>query len=119
MLKIDKNNFKLSLCESISLNHPLEIDDNDPIFKLISFYKEIENIIQYKKEKASKFLYFNKINVHKILYDSENVIKFISEMLEYNLSNYFYLIALLDYNTNIVNYDYSKEEIKTINKIKR
>ena len=106
----------MSLCHSVSLNQPSEIDNNDPIFKLISSYDDIEYILKNKKENIFKFLYFNKNQVQQILYESDKIITITSDILLKNdLSYYFYLNVLLNYNTDTVDYQYSKEEIKTVN----
>ena len=110
-----KANFKISLCHSISLNQTFEIDNNNPIFKLISSYDEVKYILENKKEKIFKFLYFNKNTIHPILYDSQEIIIIKSDILKNNLSYYFYLDSLLNSEKNTVNYGYSIEEIKIVN----
>ena len=111
-----KATFKISLCHSISLNQPFVIDNNNPIFKLISSFDELKYILENKKENIFKFLYFNKNKIHPILYDLEKNITIKSDILENNnLSYYFYLDSLLNSDTNTVNYGYSIEEIKTVN----
>ena len=116
MPKIDKNKFKISLCNSISLYQPLEIDNNNPIFKLVTSYDEITYLTENKKKDIFKFLFFNKDNNHNILYESENNITFDSDLIKNNLSDHFYLNSLLNYDTNIVDYEYSKKVIETIYK---
>ena len=68
-----------------------------------------------KKDDIFKFLYFNKNIIHKILYYSEKIIQINSDIIKNDLSEYFYLILLLKDNPNIINYEYTIEEIQNIN----
>ena len=108
--------FKISLCYSTTLAEPIEIYKNNPIYKLLSKYEEIENIIKLNKPEIIKFLYFNRKNIEqKILYESEKTIRINSNMIK-SLSNYFYLSLLI--NEVEINYNYSISFIKEINELK-
>ena len=106
-------NTKLKLCYDYSLKQPIE-NENDPIYKLISNYSEIEIISNNKKDNFKHFLYFNKKKIHKILYDEEENIKIISED-QNNLSELFYLSLLILDNSQTLNYEYSLDYFKSIN----
>ena len=110
--------FKISLCYSSTLAEPIEIYGNNPIFKLLSKYPEIENILKVNKPDILKFLYFNRKNIEQILYDSEEAIKINSNMIK-SISNYFYLTLLINQaNPEIIYYEYSFNFIKEINVLK-
>ena len=110
--------FKISLCYSSTLVEPIEIYRNNPIFKLLSQYREIENIIKMNRSEILKFLYFNRKNIEQILYYSEEVIRINSNMIK-SISNYFYLTLLINQaKREIIYYEYSFSFIKEINVIK-
>ena len=106
----NKRPLKLNLCL-----REAQIDIlNDPIFKLLINFSEIE-IIMKSKEDIFKILYLIFEKVQTILYDSENIIKleFISD--KFCLFNYFYLSLLLTYNDSLINFNYLIDIIKAIN----
>ena len=111
-----KNNIlkKISICYYGTLNQSLEIYDNDPIFKLLSGYSDIENILKLNDRQITKFLYFNRKYVHQILYDADKTIHFNYEENNNNLSFYFYLILLINDMPDILNYTYDSKYIKVI-----
>ena len=92
---------------------------NDPIYKLLLDYSDIENIqkINDKKEieLLCKFLYFNRKKVHEILLDSDKTIHFEYKENNKSLSFYFYLVLLIKDMPYILNYTYDLEYIKEIN----
>ena len=111
-----KRKFKVYLCNSISLNNPNEIENDNPIFKLISSFDEVNYTKNNFKEDLFKFLYFNKRKIHEILYDSDEFITISSDIIKNNISYYFYLTLLLEDDPNIINYIFSIELIRDINK---
>ena len=113
---MSKDIFKFELLYKSTLNNPNEINDKNPISKLISNFEEIKTIINGKNPNIIKLLYFNKNQIHTILYESEELITLKTKLMENNISNYFYLILLLKDNENMVNYEYSIDFIRNINK---
>ena len=110
--------FKISLCYSSTLAEPIEIYGNNPNFKLLSQYPEIEKIIKVNKPEILKFVYFNRKNIEPILYDSQKSIKINSNMIK-SKSNYFYLTLLINQAIReIIYYEYSFSFIKEINELK-
>ena len=109
-----KNNIpiKLKLCYNSSLKQSIE--NNDIIFKLIKNYSEIINIIQYNSSNYLQFLYFNKNNIHKILYDYDEIISIDLNEKDKTFENYFYLYLLILDNSTIVNYTFSIDYIYEI-----
>ena len=91
-----------------------ELEENKYVSKLISKFEEINDILNLKKN-SIKFIYIYKTNIHNILYEKEETININSEIMINNLSNYFYLIKLIEDNPNIVNYKYSLVFIKDAN----
>ena len=101
-----------------SLNNSIfsfKIDDNNISEKQITNYNDVNEILSQNKDNKMKILYLNKTNIHKILYDAEETIKISSEMMNNDLSNFFYLILLIEDNPNIINYEYPLDLIRKIN----
>ena len=82
--------------------------------RLLSNYSEISKIIELKAIKLSLFLYFNKKNIHNILYDSEELIS-LNKIDLNDFSDYFYIDLLIMDEPNIINYSYSIEIIQNLN----
>ena len=124
MLKIiDKeNSFKISLCYKYTLNDPYENEKNEqkdnPISNLFSSFDEIKYIIENNNKYLNlfKFIYFNRTKINSILYDSEEMIHLNSTDIKNDISNYFYLALLLESDQTVVNYEYSFDIIKNIDK---
>ena len=91
-----------------------ELEENKYVSKLISKFEEINDILNLKIN-SMKFIYIYKTNIHNILYEKEETININSEIMINNLSNYFYLIKLIEDNPNIVNYKYSLAFIRDAN----
>lgn len=120
-LKYTKNeqlSKKLNLCYTASLLFSEKNDEkenNNPIFKLLSNLQEIESILNLNENDSIRFLYFNRIKSHSILYDNEEVINI--KLINDNdkLDFYIYLCFLIEENLSVVNYIYSINVIKKIN----
>ena len=115
--KIDNDfQFKIRLCEIITYFISFK-KLNVQEFKLLSNYSDIKKLIKTVKLKIFKILYFNKINIHKILYDSQNIISIddCNISLE-GLDDLFYSNLLIMENPNIINYDSSIDIIRKIDK---
>ena len=106
---------KLSLCNNESLVKRIEINYNDPIFKLLVDIKEIYYIIKYNKSDIIQFLYLSRKSVHKLLYENDEILEINSPILRNKLSNYFFLSLLIKFNTEIVDYEYSIALINDLN----
>ena len=94
-----------------TINHPLEL--NNPILSLINGYEDIINILSLNNLEITKFIYFNKMKIHQILYESEELIKINENVIK--LKELFYLSLLINENSNIINYIYSLQYIIIIN----
>ena len=113
--KKDNNlSMKLNLCYNITL---IQAEENfNPIFKLLSDLEEINTISKINKSNILKFLYFNRKNNNKILYDNnENLSINVLGDIKSSIYLYFYLIILIEENRNVVNYIYSINLIKNLN----
>ena len=113
-------NTKLELCFKYTVKEPYE-NKNDPLFKLLVKSDEINEINKFSensenkenKKEIKKFLYFNKKNVHQLLYDSNEVYEIKSDE-EIILSELFYLSLLVLDDPETLNYAYPFDYIKTI-----
>ena len=78
---------------------------------------DFSDILKLKLDsnEITKILYFNIEKVNDILYDSDKVIKFpLLKDGKYEMSYYFYLSLLINYNINITNFDYSIDIIQNL-----
>ena len=81
--------------------------------KLLFNYEEIEKIKRNHEKNFLKILYFNKENIHNILYISEKTIN-IEDNQTKKISNLFYLDLLIADNPNIINYIFSINSIEIL-----
>ena len=104
---------KARICEYISTETLIETTNyfKSPIKK----YEEIDTILKSFKENKGKFLYFNKNDIHKLLYDSEGTITINNNIVKNKISDYFYLLLLIEDNPSLINYVYSIDFIQNIN----
>ena len=122
----DLPSFRLSLnyCCSI-LNYPAEIyNKKDPILNLLNNSENTDNkvnenikhiISDNKKEKITKYYYFNKTAVHSYLYQQNEVIRLIYDSNNNNLEFNFYLTLLIRIDNNVLNYEYDEDYINKLN----
>ena len=106
---------KLSLCYYTTLYQPSEKNNNDPIYKLLKD-SDLDSIMKISDEEITKFIYFNREQIHKELYDSNRIIHFLYKKKNETLSFYFYLSLLIQDNPGVLNYTYDPDYIKKINK---
>jgi hypothetical protein len=120
---------KIDIFYIILLNSYLVIDEQsiDPICKLINNYKEMKTVLNRldtfsentSKINITKFIYFNLNNIHKILYKNEEFITIKNDKKKISFSVYFYLILLIEYEKDLVNYKYSIDFIRDINTLNK
>jgi len=106
---------KENACFIFTISNPV-LNKNDPIHKLISNFNEIKLIYNSNLKEYKKFLYFNKENIHKILYDLEEILK-IDDKEEIKLSELFYFSLLLVDNPVLIKYEISINYIRKIYKL--
>ena len=88
---------------------------------LLSNYKDIKDIQDFfeksENNNFTKFCYNNLITIYNILYQEEEAINIITKEKNYQLSFYFYLTLLIEYDKskNIVSYVYTFDLIKQNN----
>ena len=105
----EDRNSKIKLANILVTN---KIDIECRNLELLSDYSQIEEIMRLDKLISLKLIYFNKTNIHKILYETDNII-----YLDYfykNIGSYFYLDLLISDIKNIVNYSYPLNFIQKI-----
>ena len=102
------------------LEHLLKsfISYNDKI-SLFSNFSEIEKFLKFQSTRKYEYFYLNRIKIHEILYESENIIKIQSNAAERNLTNLFYLDLLIKSNRNLTNYIYDIEYIENVNNFRK
>ena len=106
--------FKQNLLISISLNEYFEKDW--PENKLLTSYKELEQILDFSDSNTFRFLLFNSKKIESILYEEQEILEL--DKFELNLEylhNLFYLDLLLLNNDDIINYKCSLDFIKNLN----
>jgi len=106
--------FKQNLLLSISLNEYFEKDW--PENKLLTSYKELEQILDFSDSNTFRFLLFNSKKIESILYEEQEILEL--DKFELNLEylhNLFYLDLLLLNNNDIINYKCSLDFIKNLN----
>ena len=104
------------------VNSPLPLSKNDPFLKLINNFEDVKKILSIKDIQITKFLFFSKNIIHKILFDADEIIEFEYRKDFKNLFFNFYLCSLIEgvfefYNPNdaIMHYKYDLRNIKEIN----
>jgi hypothetical protein len=116
----DQKLSKLSLWLKNSLQQSIE-NDKDPINKLLSNFKEIEEIKELAQDEdiniIFQLLYLNIKNVHKIL-DDEQQFYSIDENKEFNYSELFHLSLLIEDEPETVNYKFPIIFIRRVNEYK-
>ena len=106
-------NEKDNLSKKILICYKISTLPNNNL-KLLSNYDEVLIIINSNKKHLIDFLYFNRNNIHEILYKEEKVINIEINENNRNLSYYFYLSLLITENKDIINYSYSFDYITDI-----
>ena len=94
------------------IDHLISINDN---IGLIKNYSEVEMIQNIKASKKFNFIFHNRKDIHKILYDQEKFIKINNNKSEGNLYKLFFLILLIKDNPDMVNYTYDIKYIENVN----
>ena len=116
--KKELENIKLFLPLRLGLRIFEEIENKygkcDPFTKIITRYDEIEKIKE--DESVIQLLYFNRKNIHQILYEKEEFLNIEDYKFEDNLSSYFYLILLIEDNPIVIECIYSLDFFIEINK---
>ena len=106
---------KISLCYYGTINQVFVLSFEEPINKLLSEYSDIETLLKISEGQITKFLYFHKNYVHKLLLDLDKNIHFEYKEGNDNLSFYFYLILLIKDMPYILYYTYDSKYIKELN----
>ena len=114
------------LNKNFLLNYPfyeeikfLELSSNgQTIAKLINL-NDFKEAYKLNDLNTIKFIYYHRKLIHNIIYEKENNIILNDENQSEFLSFYYYLNLLINENKDIVNYAYSNNYIKAINKRQR
>ena len=91
----------------------------EDIIQLYTQFSEIEKITSLRSLQKYEYIYLNKVNIHKILYDQEKVIKIPSNIPENNINFLFYILLLIKHQPYITNYVYEFNYIENINNLRK
>ena len=105
----------IDLLESLS-NHFIPVD---PKVSLFSKYSQIVPIMKLKTQKILSFIYSNRNDIHNILYENDQIIKLDSKSAECGLPYLFYVLLLIKYQSDLVNYMYEIDFIEKVNNIRK
>lgn len=94
------------------LNTKNEINSEDPLYKLLLSIDEIKALLKNNNTQITKFFYFIREKIYKILYDSDEIIFIKYEDNNKNISFYFYLLLLIKDNPFLLNFTYDEKYIK-------
>ena len=109
---LEKFPFKLLLCYNwIIIKH--EYITKEPIFKLLFNSNEIFKLKD--KKELSKFYYYNRNKIAKILDEEEAFIQIELDDNNMTMSFYFYLSLIIKNNIHKIDYTYSIELLRKIN----
>ena len=95
------------------LNTKNEINNKDPIYKLSFNFDEIETFSKTNMIQITKFFYFNREKISKILFDLDKIIHIKYYNSNKNISFYFYLLLLIN-NSSLLDFSYDVEYITEI-----
>ena len=84
------------------------------IIKKISNYNDIKEILKFENLEVIKYLYFNRKNIHNILYYEQESIEIECNKNNIKLPYIFYLYLLIEEDRNMINYLYSIDYIRNI-----
>ena len=103
--------------ENLLLKYQIPSEIEDP--HLIKSYSELIDLLNYiPKESHLKFLYSNRNNIKKILYDEDKILKLNKDVINNDnyIHNYFYLYEIIgDDYIDIINYGYDFDLINILN----
>ena len=111
------NIIKKNIIYNNSISSSLDINHLNPINKLVSNMPDINELLNSKQKNMTQKLYSNIDIIEEILYYNEEIINLDNILIEDIINNYFYLNLLIRGNDNIINYNFSINLVKNINKL--
>ena len=117
--KIYKRNiilhFKLNLLYFATLvQSELDEQNKNPLLFLFNL-DDLKKIQEIKSPDFIKFLYINKAQIYRILFDNEEIISINFDIKDKNISPYIYLSLLIEENPDLPLYEYNLELINKLN----
>ena len=83
-------------------------------------YTYLEKLFKYEQEDIfTEILFFGKNNIHKILFESNEIIHFDYKLIQINFPYFFYLDLLILDKSDIINYSYNFDFINGIHGINK
>ena len=100
--------------ENLLLKYQISSEIEDPLINSLSELKDLLNYIP--KESHLKFLYSNRNNIKKILYDEDEILELNKDVINNDnyIHNYFYLYEIIG-DDNTINYTYDFDLINILN----
>ena len=100
--------------ETLLLKYQIPSEIEDPLINSLSELKDLLNYIP--KDSHLKFLYSNKINIKKILYDEDEILELNKDVINNDnyIHNYFYLYEIIR-DDNTINYTYDFDLFNILN----
>ena len=108
--------FKIPLYNDLDFIKLSELKSKENITELYINLKSIENYYKLNNKNIVKLLYLNRTSINSILYNNDRFIILFEEEIEENISYYFYLSLLIKENQNTINYSFTIDYIKNLNK---
>ena len=82
---------------------------------MISSYSQIEALMKINNPKRLAFMYNNRVAVNNILYENDQMVKLQTKMFDMKLTNLIYLVMLIKYQKDLVNFAFDLDFIKKVN----
>ena len=108
--------FKIPLYNNLDFIKLSELKNKKNITELFINLKSVKNYYKLNNANIVKLLYFNRNSINNILYNNDRLITLDEKEMEENISYYLYLSLLMRENQNTINYSYTIEYIKNLNK---
>jgi len=108
---------KLQILFIISSNNIESVDNNNSIKEFPFDLDDINKIQKLNNPYFLLFLYNNQDKINDILYQTEEILKINFKIIDKKISQYIYLCFLIEYMTEICNFQYSFELINILNEI--
>ena len=110
--------FKIHIISHLKPKYLLKVNklNEDPLSKLVTNEHEMEIYLKQNNYNLFKYLYLNIKNIINILYDSNKNIEIDKQYYNnQSLSQYFYLIMLINKDKYTINFSYSFDFIREMN----
>jgi len=108
--------FKIPLYNNLDFIKLSELKNKKNITELFINLKSVKNYYKLNNANIVKLLYLNRNSINNMLYNNDRLIALDEKEMEENISYFLYLSLLMRENQNTINYSYTIEYIKNLNK---